>query len=117
MKKIDLKMYKNEEIILSYNDLNVEYVDGCYQFLTEETLNFIKKNKNTLEYQRKNSDYEFKLIINENPVCTYNLKEQEYTLNIQVNKATFIEVDNILVITYNIESNEETIKIEIQWKE
>ena len=109
---INIKLFKNNEIILDKNvDFKKEFDKILFEIDEMKCLIEIKDNK--LLCQRENEDYKFNLSIGDNNKCDIYLKKEDALFDIEVDDATFYKEDNKIIIYYMIESLDEANKVEI----
>lgn len=109
MKKIiDLNIYKNNKLTENYPTLPVISTSDSLTFF----INDVKSKLDKTKFIRENNEFLFKLDITNN-TCTYLLKENNLLFDILVEKISYIEENNCIILKYKIASDEEEFKIEI----
>ena len=108
IKNCNIKLYHNDKLIEN-NIINIIENNNKISFLLNDIKNIIDKNT----FIRENNEYRFILNI-EDKECSYLLKEKNTLYDIKVNKSSIKQKDNIIEILYNIETNDEDIKLIIE---
>ncbi len=109
IKKYNFFIYKNNIVVEEYRDIKGISNNNSI------VLN-INKIKTTLKdkiFIRENNEFKFELDIL-NKKSLYILKEHNLKYDIKVRKSTIKEQKNKIIIEYDIETNEDLIKIEIE---
>ncbi len=110
---IDLKLYKNDQLIKEYKEIKALEKEDTILFFIEDVKTSVSKK----EFIRENKEYQFKIDFRTN-TCTYLLKENNTLFDINVEKKTSYKKDqNKITIIYKIETEEELIRVEIERKE
>ena len=113
MKKIDVKLYKDN--ILEKEYLNLNSLSNKKLVFKADVLTEVDVTNNVLVFIRKNVDYEFKLVINNEGAssCTYHLLKENIIYDINVLSSSFKQSANSLEIKYRIETDEAEFSINI----
>ncbi len=113
MATLDLKLYKEEELVI--NESNVEYQreDNTILFELEGMQHRIDMQNKILE--RYNNEFHFTLDFEKNH-CTYELKSHQATFDIIVDDAFYEHLLDHLELSYAIETDDQKTKIEIDLK-
>ena len=107
-KRIDLKLYKNNKIEQEYYNKTCIENDNNYTFIID---NVTTKISNT-NFIRETSDYFFNLDIIKKS-CLYILKTNNLEFDIEVKKVNYYQNENKIILDYEINTDEEPFKIEI----
>lgn len=98
-KFFDWYFYKNDELIESYN--NLEMIDNTY--LVNENLKLIKDKGYILE--RINDDY--KIVIDfKTKTCTINLTKEKMFMEINLLETEIVDKEDKLTIIYKLDDDE-----------
>ena len=111
-KNINVKLYKNNRLVKTNNNLKVIYniLSNSFTYF-EEVVNKITITDDYLLFKRSNSDYEFNLKICNIPQCFYKLKKENVIFDIKCESASYVLNDNEIKIIYKIETSPEEIMI------
>lgn len=111
MKKvITLKLYKDNKLENEYQNIKTLY-NKSYIFVIDNIKTTIDENK----FVRENNEFKFYLDI-KNKQATYLLKEQNLLFDIKVEKISYKNENDIIILEYRISSDESNIKINIEVK-
>lgn len=111
MKKvISLKLYKDNNLENEYQDIKTLY-NKSYIFVIDNIKTIIDEEK----FIRENDEFKFHLDI-KNKQATYLLKEQKMLFDIKVEKISYKNENDIIILEYRISSDESNIKIKIEVK-
>ena len=110
MKKvINISLYKNRRLELESKELVAFYSDNKYTFFIDN----IKTILSDTVLIRENDEYLFKLdIIGKK--CTYLLKPNNVTFDIDVEKISYEKEKNEIRLIYKITSDEEVIELVLE---
>ena len=107
MKKIiNISLRKNTRLELEAKDIAAFCSDNKYTFFMDDIKTIIS---NTV-FIRENKEYLFELDI-KNKKCTYLLKPNNLTFDIDVEKISYEARDKEIRLTYKITSDEEEIEL------
>ena len=107
MKKvINITLYKNTRLELEAKEIAAFCSDNKYTFFIDN----VKTELSNSVFIRENNEYLFELDI-KNEKCTYLLKPNNITFDIDVEKISYEENGNEIRLTYKITSDEEEIRI------
>lgn len=107
MKKIiNITLYKNTRLELEAKEIAAFCGDNKYTFFIDD----VKTELSNSVFIRENKEYLFELDI-KNKKCTYLLKPNNLTFDIDVEKISYEKNGNEIRLTYKITSDEEEIKI------
>ena len=109
---LNLTLIKEEKIILQTQNIPYTKKDTTIFFEIEGMKHQIDLEKKWLI--RENEEFFFFIDL-EQEKCTYKLKKEEIELNIIVDDAFFHQMNNTLEINYAIETDDEKIKILIEY--
>lgn len=106
------KFIKNKEII--YNISNIKYVDrnNKLTFMVEKTKCIFELLDNGCIFIRDDKDYKFRLDTIKRE-CTLELKEMNKVFDIKINDLEYKNIDNKIILKYNIETDDALNVIEI----
>lgn len=109
MKKIiSFYLYKDNRRNISYENITSILKDNTYTMILDGIKTVISKD----QLIRENEEFTFTLDIN-NKTATYLLKEKNMLLDIKVEKLDINNLESKIIIEYKLESDTDTIKIEI----
>lgn len=107
---ITLKLYKDNKIENEYKNIKSLY-NNSYIFVIDNIKTIIDETK----FIRENNEFKFQLDI-KNKQATYLLKEQNMLFDIEVEKISYKNENDIIILEYRISSDESNIKIKIEVK-
>lgn len=111
--KLNLKLYGNNTIIFNAENVNYIFDNSELNFSINKEKYNIKTSLNNNIFIKENDESIFTLDIS-NKECNYLLKEINKSFDINVLDSLFIEENNLIKITYELESNEQKNIIEIE---
>ncbi len=114
---LSLKLYKNNDLYLEKKSLSYAKNDNKYEFLLEDVLNTITISDETLVLTRDNKESTLELIVSKKGKhkCQYLLKELDAYVDIIVDSAEFSVQNNKLELYYQLESDDQFTKLEINF--
>ena len=106
-----IKIYIGDEYYNQYNIQKLNEQEFVYN--DDACINKIEINSQKVTVTRESE--EFLLIIESDMEdAYYKLKELNYELKININYFDFFEEDNKLIIAYQLETNDQPIKLELE---
>lgn len=96
-KRMNLKLYKNNNLEKEYNDINCIDKDNCLIFTTE---NVTTKLSDKI-FSRESTEFKFEIDL-KNRQAFYTLKENNVTFEIEVIKLDFKRNNNVINFEYLI---------------
>lgn len=114
---LSLKLYKNNDLYLEKKSLSYAKNDNKYEFLLEDVLNTITISEDAMVLTRDNKESTLELTVNKNGnhKCQYLLKELDAYVDIIVDSAEFSVQNNKLELYYQLESDDQFTKLEINF--
>lgn len=109
-KQITLRLYKNNKLENEYQNIKCLY-NNSYIFV----IDMVKTTIDETKFIRENDEFKFYLDI-KNKQATYLLKEQNMLFDIEVEKISYKNENDIIILEYRISSDESNIKIKIEVK-
>ena len=110
---IDLKLYKDEKLILEEPNLKCQVENDTVYFQIEKVEHQLDFEKKILE--RFNEEFHFYLNFEEE-ICTYELKSHQAVFDIIVDQSYFSKIENKIEVEYAIETDDAKTKILIELK-
>ena len=113
--KLNMKLFKHEELVLNKNNIDYSKEFDKILFEIDEEKYSLNNNNNNNEiiFTKENEDYLFLLELKDNNFCSITLKKENATLPINVEDAYIEKKDNIIIIKYQLESDDKTTTIEL----
>ena len=111
--KLNMKLFKNEELVLNKNNIDYSKEFDKILFEIDEEKYSLNNNNNEIIFTKENEDYLFLLELKDNNSCSITLKKENATLLINVEDAYIEKKDNIIIIKYQLESDDKTTTIEL----
>ncbi len=108
MKKATLCLFKNDELLKKYEDINVISNDNRHSLIIDNVKTIISKEN----IVRENNEYRFDMDIIKKK-ATYLLKEKNTLFDIEVEELNYIDDKTKTIIEYKISSDEEKTRIEL----
>ena len=114
---LSLKLYKNNDLFMERPQLDYKKTDNKYEFSLEEVLNTIDISEESLVLTRDNEESRLELTVSKsgNHKCRYLLKELDAYVDIIVDSAEFNIQDSKLELYYQLESDDQFTKLEINF--
>lgn len=106
------KFLKDDEIIYDLNNLKYIEKDNKITFMVEKNKCIFEIFKDGCIFLREDSDYKFKLDTIKKE-CTLELKGLNLKYDIKIFSLDYKNIDNKIILKYNIETDEKTNIIEI----
>ena len=104
---LSLKLYKNNDLYLEKKSLNYAKTNNKYEFSFEDAMVLTRDNKE--------STLELTVNKNGNHKCRYLLKELDAYVDIVVDSAEFSIQDDKLELYYQLESDDQFTRLEINF--
>ena len=110
---LNIRLLKSNNIQLEKN--NVAYSDDFDKILFEiDKSSFsLSENDNNIIFHKEDQESSFDLCIGNQVDCQLLLKEYNQTFNIKVLKSSYKKTNNMHIINYQLESDEEETTIEM----
>lgn len=106
IKYIELTLSKNNKVSKKYQNIKAIVNNNNYLFKIDN----IKTSLSPQKFTRENNEYLFTLDIS-NQVSTYYLKNKKMTFDIEVEKVSYKQTKNKIILEYKLNSDEANFKI------
>lgn len=114
---VKMKLYKEDVLVFEKENLEGTLEDHHLIFQCDNATHTLTFSKEESTFTRETDEFLFKLVIKEEPICTYLLKETDTLLSIHVEKTSMEIQENACDFEYCIETDDECNGVVIEWME
>ena len=113
MSSVNMKLYKDNDIFYSLENIESSFEDNILKFNAENTDNEFNLNDYGCIFTRENDEFRFILnLIDE--TSTFLLKETDTLLDVKVERCNFKRKNDEIIIEYQLETDDALNKIHIE---
>lgn len=116
MPLINMKLYKDNEKYYDLKNINASLEENTIQFLVNGTNTSFDLQDYGCVFSRENDEFRFTVDTNE-VESTYYLKETDTLLDVKVERCNFKRKKDIIIIEYQLETDDCLNKIELEMKD